>query len=71
MELVWIMGAMALVALFMYVKQSKKEAKKERNESEDAIQVNNKGCSIVFYAFLLGLLIFFVYSYIKYRQSLG
>ena len=42
MELVWIMGAMALVALFMYVKQSKKEAKKERNESEDAIQVNTK-----------------------------
>lgn len=71
MELVWIMGAVAIVALLMYLKQSQKEAKKEQNESPETIKVDNKGCSIAFYAFFVGLLIFFIYWYMKYRQSLG
>ena len=72
MEIFWIAGIVGIVALFMYIKQSKKDIKKERGEleSENMVAVNNKGCSIAFYAFLVSLIIFFVYWYIRYRYSL-
>ena len=71
MQIAWIIGVVALIVLFLYLKQYKKEVKQTQEESTETIQVNNKGCSIAFYIFFAVLIGVFVYYYILYRQSLG
>ena len=71
MQIAWIIGIVALIVLFLYLKQYKKEVKQTQEESTETIKVNNKGCSIAFYIFFAVLIGVFVYYYILYRQSLG
>ena len=72
MQIAWIIGIVALIVLFIYLKQYKKEAKlTDEKEHAETIKVNNKGCSIAFYIFFAVLIGVFVYYYILYRQSLG
>ena len=72
MQIVWIIGIGALIVLFLFLKQYKKETKQTNDEEPtETIKVNNKGCSIAFYIFFAVLIGVFVYYYILYRQSLG
>lgn len=72
MQIVWIIGIGALIVLFLFLKQYKKETKQTKDEEPaETIKVNNKGCSIAFYIFFAILIGVFVYYYILYRQSLG
>ena len=71
MQIAWIIGIVALIVLFLYLKQYKKEVAQPREKPTETIKVNNKGCSIAFYIFFAILIGVFVYYYILYRQSLG
>ncbi len=71
MQIAWIIGTVALIVLFLYIKQYKKEAKPINEDSSEPVKMNNKGCSIAFYIFFAILIGVFVYYYILYRQSLG
>ncbi len=65
MQIVWIIGIGALIVLFLFLKQYKKETKQTNDEEPaEPIKVNNKGCSIAFYIFfaiLIGVFVYYIY----------